>query len=220
MRNKKKEVISTTIQGQELILLSEKAIYWKEENMLIISDLHLGKINHFRKAGIPVPSSANQKNIEVLIQLLQEINTERVIFLGDLFHSAYNQEWEVFGQVLEHFPEVSFELVKGNHDILGEHQYVKHKIKVHELYLTREPFIFTHEPLEEIPTGYYALAGHIHPGVLIKGKGRQRLKLPCFWFGKRQGLLPAFGEFTGLHIITPAEEDEVYLIFEGKVLKK
>lgn len=206
--------------GEELQLIGEKAVFWTKEKMLIISDVHLGKVNHFRKAGIPVPSKANQKNIEVLIQLLQDIKPERVIFLGDLFHSSYNQEWEVLGQVLDHFPDISFELVKGNHDILGEHQYVKHKIKLHELYITREPFIFTHEPLAEIPMGFYALAGHIHPGVLMKGKGRQRLRLPCFWFGKDQGLLPAFGEFTGLHIITPGVEDEVYLVIGGKILKK
>lgn len=220
MRSNIKGSESVVIHDQELVLLPQKALYWAEKRLLVISDLHLGKINHFRKAGIPVPSAANKKNIELLIHLLQESLPERLVFLGDLFHSSYNQEWEVFGQVLEHFPEIYFELVKGNHDILSEHQYLKHDLRIHDLQLVIPPFIFTHEPLEEIPEKYYSIAGHIHPGVNIKGKGRQRLRLPCFWFGKQQALLPAFGEFTGLHMITPTEDDAVFLIVEGKVIKK
>ena len=208
------------IKGEELTLLPEKVLMWEKEKMLIISDAHLGKINHFRKAGIPVPFTANKKNIEVLIKLLQETKPKRVIFLGDLFHSSYNQEWEVFGQVLKHFPHISFELVKGNHDIMGEYQYLKHNLKIHELYLQEEPFLFTHEPLEEIPEHTYSIAGHVHPGVSMKGKGRQRLRFACFWFGKEQALLPAFGEFTGLHIISPLKEDQVYIIMQGQVIKK
>ena len=207
------------IGGEQIHLLPEKALFWPDKKVMILSDLHLGKINHFRRSGIPVPPKANQKNIELMISLFQQWNPERVIFLGDLFHSHYNPEWEVFGQVLNYFPAVSFELVKGNHDIMSEHQYLKHKLLVHDPVLVEGPFIFSHDELEVIPEGKYLISGHVHPGVIIKGKGRQRLRLPCFYFGKRKGLLPAFGEFTGIHPVIPLQEDKVFVVAEGKLIE-
>ncbi|HOX83725.1 MAG TPA: ligase-associated DNA damage response endonuclease PdeM, partial [Chryseolinea sp.] len=175
-------------------------------------------INHFRKSGIPVPSKANEKNLELIVELIDSTKPERVIFLGDLFHSHYNQEWEVFGELVKHFQSISFELVLGNHDILSEGQYSRKGITLHtELKL--HPFIFTHHPLEEEVQDFYNLAGHIHPGATLYGKARQSITLPCFYFGKHQGILPAFGMFTGLARIKPKEGDGVYLIAENTVLK-
>jgi metallophosphoesterase superfamily enzyme len=56
--------------GEVLELMPQKAIYWKRERALLIADLHLGKVNHFRKSGIPVPSKANEKNLELMIDLI------------------------------------------------------------------------------------------------------------------------------------------------------
>jgi hypothetical protein len=50
------------------------------------------------------------------------------------------------------------------------------------------------------------------------GKGRQAITLPCFYFGKQQGLLPAFGAFTGIARIRPKKNDRVYVIAENKVM--
>src|SRR5689334_18807429 len=186
------------IIDEELLLLPEKAIYWKAKGALLIADLHFGKINHFRKAGIPVPTKANEKNLEKLLSLIQSIRPQRVIFLGDLFHSHYNEEWEMVRTFIGTFPEISFELVIGNHDILSEIQYERSKIKLHHDTLNEFPFVLSHHPLENISDDFYNLAGHVHPGVLLSGKGKQAITLPCFYFADHQGILPAFGSFTGL----------------------
>jgi metallophosphoesterase superfamily enzyme len=78
--------------------------------------------------------------------------------------------------------------------------------------------VFTHHPLEETEPGYYNLAGHIHPGVALRGKGRQTLRLPCFYFGRNQALLPAFGVFTGLACIKPVRDDKIFVIIEDKIM--
>lgn len=208
------------LKGEEVFILPERAVFWPAKKILVISDLHLGKVNHFRRSGIPVPQKANQKNLELMINLFQHWQPERVIFLGDLFHSHYNQEWEVFGQVLNYFPAISFELVKGNHDIMSEHQYLKHKILVHDPILVERPFIFSHNEIQQIPMDCYLFSGHIHPGIEMKGMGRQKLRLPCFLFQKQQALLPAFGQFTGIYTVTPKEGDKVFLLIEDKVIEK
>ncbi|MDX1672145.1 MAG: hypothetical protein R3211_07370 [Balneolaceae bacterium] len=64
----------------------------------------------------------------------------------------------------------------------------------------------------------YLLSGHIHPAVKLRGKARQSMKLPCFYFGKQQGVLPAFGHFTGTHVIKPQPDDRVYAIVNQRVV--
>jgi DNA ligase-associated metallophosphoesterase len=206
------------ISGEEFELLFHKALYWPRMNTLLLADLHLGKINHFRKSGIPLPSRANDRNIELLVDVIYKVRPQRVLCLGDLFHSYYNPEWEVFGEVVKNFAEISFELVLGNHDIMSDLQYERKGIRLHEQ-LVLGNFILTHHPLEEVAAGYYNFAGHIHPGVCLHGKGRQALTLPCFYFGRHHALLPAFGVFTGLAKIRPMKDDKVFVILEDKIME-
>ena len=206
------------IFNETLELWPQKAVRWKKKNVLFIADLHLGKINHCRRSGIAVPSKANDRNLELLIDLLNFTKPERVICLGDLFHSHYNPEWEVFGELVKHYNNISFELVLGNHDIMSKIQYQRKGILLHDT-LRLGPFIFTHHPLTDVEMQCYNIPGHIHPGVNLQGKGKQSLTLPCFYFGACAGLLPAFGMFTGLARIRPKKEDKVFVIVEEKIVE-
>lgn len=207
------EVLSEAVE-----LLPQKALFLKRWKTLLIADLHFGKINHFRKSGIPVPARANDKNSETLISLLQQTKPERVIFLGDLFHSHYNEEWEVVGQIRKHFASCQFELVVGNHDILSAVQYERHHVQVTKNQLQLGKFLLTHEPLAEVPDGWYNLCGHIHPAVQLRGSGKQSVTLPCFYFGSNQAILPAFGSFTGMARIVPKKEDRIFVIADNKLI--
>lgn len=206
------------IFSHSMELLPQRAIWLTQWKTLLVADLHLGKINHFRKAGIPVPAKANTKNSETLIALLQTYQPDRVIFLGDLFHSHYNEEWEVLGQIRKHFAACEFELVLGNHDILSRVQYDRHQLSVFVGSRSLGNLILTHEPLEEIPEGQYNICGHIHPAVRLQGNGRQSVTLPCFYFGGHQAILPAFGSFTGMARIVPKKEDKIFVIADNKVM--
>ena len=205
------------VAGEELTLDPQRIIYWRSRKMMLLADLHLGKISHFRRSGIPVPIKANQENLESLVDLINLTKPERLVCLGDLFHSHYNAAWEEFGELVNHFPGVSFELVLGNHDIMSSLQYERKGITVYDR-LKIGPFLFTHHPEENIGADVYNLAGHVHPGVLMLGKGRQAMTLPCFYFGRQQGFLPAFGAFTGMARIKPQKEDRVYVIAEDKIM--
>ncbi len=205
-------------QGQQLVLHGSGAVYWKEAQTLLLADLHFGKAMHFRKRGIAVPPALAEANWDRLAMVLLEFKPQRVVFLGDLFHSSYNSEWEGFKVLLSGFTQTHFELVRGNHDVLGDGPYRELGVQVHEKPLAAGPFYLSHEPLHTIPEGLYGLAGHIHPGVILRGKGRQSLRLPCFYFGPQKGILPAFGLFTGLGILEPEPGSRVFVLAENQVI--
>jgi DNA ligase-associated metallophosphoesterase len=210
---------SLMLRGERVHLLPERGLLFPALNTLVLSDLHLGKINHFRKAGIAVPIAANEVNLEALVELIMQHKPKRVIFIGDLFHSHYNSEWESFGQVIRNFRSCSFELVPGNHDIMSISQYERYNIVVHSLrYELTTDITLIHEPTETIEEEKYFISGHIHPAVHLSGKGRQSITLPCFWFGKYQAVLPAFGVFTGMKIIRPQKGDRVFAVLKNEIL--
>ncbi|MEL7021327.1 MAG: ligase-associated DNA damage response endonuclease PdeM [Bacteroidota bacterium] len=205
-------------QQQRLHLHPFRAIYWEDTDTLFMADLHLGKAAHFRKNGLAAPAIILQKNLEQLRILLDTFAPQRVLFLGDLFHSTINNVWMAFTAFMDDYREVQFDLIQGNHDILDADYYAAARLVVHTEPLVVSPFIFSHYPLKAVPRLYYNFYGHIHPGVQLRGKGGQSLRLPCFHLGQRKGVLPAFGAFTGLAMIQATKGDELYVIAGDKVL--
>jgi len=202
-------------------LLPDKALLWRTSKTLIVSDIHIGKAAHFRKNGIALPKAVNSENLWRLANLLLDTQASRLLILGDLVHSAHNQEWEQFVDFRANFPHLEVVLVRGNHDILPDHHYQNAEINcVTELY--EDGFYFTHDPASDrreqnLTSENYHLCGHLHPAVLLRGTARQAMRLPCFWFGIHHGVLPAFGSFTGTKTIRAEKQDRVYAIGAGKV---
>ena len=186
-----------TVLGQKLHLLPEKAIWWEDQNALIIADLHIGKSAHFRKNGIPIPNEAHNSDIQVLDQLMNRFTPQKVFFLGDLFHSHENADVLSFGRFTALFPQTEFHLILGNHDILPRQTYSSMRLVVHEAIYSFPPFVFAHDRDQALSFDGYLLSGHVHPMVVLEGKGRQSMRMPCFYFGEKFGILPAFGSFKG-----------------------
>lgn len=205
------------IRDQVLSLRSDKTIFWEQEKILIVSDLHIGKVMHFRRAGFAVPLESANSNLERLSFVLLNSDIRKVIFLGDLYHSTENNETLLFWEMIRKFPNIKFILIKGNHDVHNAMHFEKKGILVYNE-LELGPFNFTHEPKKE-PEKQMNIAGHLHPAVQLRGKARNFLRLPCFHFNDWQGIIPAFGAFTGLHTLSPKRGDHVFAIVnEDKIL--
>ncbi|MFN7012992.1 MAG: ligase-associated DNA damage response endonuclease PdeM [Bacteroidia bacterium] len=203
------------ISNQHFILLNQKAVFWKEKEMLVIADLHLGKTSHFRKHGIAISHQSAVKDLEKLHDLIIEYTPLSIIFLGDLFHSDYNKEWESFIELRSFFPHVSFILVKGNHDIINPELHSKNYITLYES-LNIDGFLFSHEKMKNEKC-IFQFYGHTHPGIKIKGSGKLSLKLPCFAQKENALMLPAFGALTGLHLIHQKDYDKIYVVGNEKI---
>jgi uncharacterized protein len=204
------------VRDETLRLLPEKAIWWEKHRLLLLSDLHLGKSGHFRKHGIAAPGELNRKTLQKLGGLIDQLQPQKVIVLGDLFHSRANRDWFEFEEWRKCYP-VPFILVRGNHDLLHHSFYKKASLTVTDQ-LLMAPFRMVHEADEETPGDEMTLSGHIHPSVHLSGKGRQTLRFPCFLISERQLLLPAFGEFTGTYAIRPDESDRIFAVVEEEVI--
>lgn len=201
----------------------DRSLFWEEENTLIISDLHLGKSGHFRKAGIAIPQKVQVGDLQRLIAALYFYKAERLIIVGDFTHSVMNKELDLFSKWRKDFSQLKIDLVKGNHDILEEQWYEDNNMELHPWQLEIGDFGFRHEDkryhkaLDPIKAPF-TFSGHVHPAYLLKGRGKQALKFPCFYFTKDGCTLPAFSHFTGGHLVEPEKNEQVYAIVENEVM--
>lgn len=208
---------TVNIENEELLLLPERALFWKRKKTLLLSDLHLAKSGHFRKAGIPLPSSIHENDLSRLSKILDQFNVEKIYLLGDLFHSKQNSEWKQFERWRNKFDNIEMILVRGNHDRSEESEMREHGIDSVYAFVNEKPFFLTHEKKSAADESLYNISGHIHPGITLSGKGRQSKSFPCFWFSENFAVLPAFGNFTGHALIQPSWNDRVLIIFENKI---
>lgn len=203
------------IQHQNFVLHPCGAAFWEEKKILLISDLHLGKIVHFRKHGMAIPERAVQENFNRLNNILELFDAETIIFLGDLFHSKMNNEWDLFSDWTKTITQQLI-LVEGNHDVISKQHYADLNIEIHSEIII-DDFLLTHHPSTR--ESFFNLCGHIHPGIKLKGIGRQFLSLSCFFRKPHQMIFPAFGEFTGNFYLIPEENDKVYAIAKDEIIE-
>jgi DNA ligase-associated metallophosphoesterase len=213
-------VTECIVAGEKLLLLAEKAMYWPAKKALFVADFHLGKAASFRRAGIPLPSGTTTENVERLGRAIDKSNATQVVFLGDFLHSKEGRTASTFARFdawRSARRGLELVLVRGNHDKKAGDPPDAWGMRCIEAGEALGPFILNHEP--GASRGGYALAGHIHPAVRLSASGEKSLRLPCFWFGARYGVLPAFGAFTGNAEVLPRRGDQVFVIAEHEVMK-
>ena len=197
--------IKKKIKGQQFIFDYRKAIYWEDTSSLILSDVHVGKLNHFQKNGIAIPNDGSRNNLINIKSLVNEYDPDQVYILGDLFHSSYNQEWDDW---LVYFSKsnIKFALILGNHD---QNDSKKYGIATLHLLINSLWDLFCLLTILKKKLIKFNICGHVHPAVKLRGLGRQYMKLNCFYISDNQLILPAFGIFTGSHILKPNKTDHV-----------
>lgn len=208
------------VLGEQLVLLPERAVFWERTATLLVADAHWGKAATFRAGGIPVPRGTTLDGLARLDAMLERTSARRIVFLGDYLHARQGRspttlqalaEWRV------HHPDIQLTLVRGNHDRHAGDPPPELGLGCADPPVIEPPFAFAHYP--DPVAGGYVLAGHLHPGVHLVGRGRQRERLPCFWFRSEGAVLPAFGDFTGLAAVTPGTGDRVFVVASGQVVE-
>ena len=207
------------LEGERILLLPERAVYWPLAESLFVADVHWGKAATFRAAAIAIPDETVGDNLARLTQALDRTGARRLILLGDLLHARRGRAASVLASIGDwrtRHARLEILLVRGNHDVRAGDPPAEWNIACADAPVLLAPFVLHHEPVES--ESGYTLAGHLHPGVRLVGSARQEVRLPCFWFGARIGVLPAFSTFTGLATVRPQVGDRVFVIVEDEVI--
>lgn len=182
------------LAGEPMRLLADRALYWPARARLLIADLHLGKGDIMRAAGIAVPSGGTRHDLDRLHVLLDATGACELWVLGDFLHGRRHPRVEAeWRALLAAHPGCVASVVAGNHDraLVADAAGVMHLPDD----VRDGPFRFRHVPLEAPdPALGHVLCGHVHPVARLPGlPGRH----PALALGPGQAILPAFSAFTG-----------------------
>ena len=136
------QMIEIEWQGEKLNLLAQKGLFWPKEKTLFVADPHFGKAATFRKVGIPVSEHTTEDDCARLLQMLEQTQANRIVFLGDFLHARQGKTDPVrtlLFQWREACASVEIVLIRGNHDLKSGDPWAELSIKCHG-----EPFLIKH----------------------------------------------------------------------------
>jgi DNA ligase-associated metallophosphoesterase len=181
------------VAGTTLIADPAGALYWPEESLLVVADLHLEKGSAFAKRGVLLPPYDTATSLAGLARLIERYTPRVLIALGDSFHDDHGP---VRMSDLDRIKLKGLQRgrdwvwIAGNHDpdlppdIGGRFADV----------LALGALTFRHQPSDNAPAG--EIAGHLHPVARVAQRGRA-VSRRCFASDGRRVVMPAFGAYTG-----------------------
>lgn len=210
-------MLPVELAGDVVHLDADRALYWPARATLLVADVHFGKAQVLREGGIPLPRGSTGGDLARLDALVARHAARRLLVLGDLVHgrTAPDAAWiDRVAAWRATRPGLECVVVRGNHDRHVDPSRIG--FDVIEGTLHEAPFVFAHEPAPDARG--YVLAGHLHPGVVLRERHAPRARLPAFWFGPATGVLPAFGRLTGLMPVQADGNDRLFAVGPGMVL--
>lgn len=207
----------------------DKALWFPEQKILVISDLHIGFEDWLNASGIFLPRFQFKQIFEDLKKIFSTAGkVQEVIINGDLKHEfglISDQEWYETQEILDFLKEKSKKvvLVKGNHDSILEPIARRKEIEIRDFYVKND-VCFMHggrlfsEALEKKIK--ILVLGHRHPAIVLSDRYKQE-RYKCFlagkWKGKNVVVLPSFFPLVEGSDVLNIEENNKMFIPESKL---
>lgn len=183
-----------TVNGTALLADPSGAVFWPEERLLVVSDMHLEKASSYARRGQFLPPYDTRATLDRLARAIQRYRPQRIACLGDSFHdgeAAERLSTQDRDQLRRLVQAHDWIWVAGNHDPAPPAELggtVQAEIRIGTLALRHQP--------EKDGLTFGEVCGHFHPKAAVSARGR-RISAPCFVTDGRRMVMPAFGAFTG-----------------------
>lgn len=188
-------------RGETLHALPAGALFWPAQELLCVSDLHLGKARRYARAGGAVlPPYEVSETLERLDAALELTRATTVVCLGDSFddiHASHDLTDHAHDWLMRMQAGRRWIWIEGNHDPGPVNLAGRHLAK-----LTIGPLTFRHIAEDTPQAG--EISGHYHPKARVRARGRV-ISRRCFVCDSNRIIMPAFGTYTGgLSVKDPA----------------
>ena len=184
--------VEVTLAGARLSALGSGALFWPDQSLLCVSDLHLGKSERIaRRGGSALPPYETRDTLNRLSADLEATGARSVVCLGDSFDDlaaarALPEEERLWITRLQ--AGRRWVWIAGNHDP-GPLEFGG----THLSELPQAPLVFRHIAQDDARG---EISGHYHPKASLVARGR-RISRPAFLIDRDRMIMPAYGTYTG-----------------------
>jgi DNA ligase-associated metallophosphoesterase len=185
--------LEISVAGVSLVADCAGSLYWPDEGLLVVADLHLEKGSAFAARGVLLPPYDTATTLARLAMLIERYAPRLVIALGDSFHDgggpARMSDISRAGlKALQRGRDWLW--IAGNHDPDPADNIGGRFAET----LALGPLTFRHEASPDRCDG--EIAGHLHPQARIARRGRA-VSRRCFAGDGKRLVMPAFGAYAG-----------------------
>jgi uncharacterized protein len=179
------------VAGVTLVADLSGALFWEEQSLLVVSDLHLEKGSSFARRGTLLPPFDTAATLSRLAAVIARHDPRMVIALGDSFHdrTAHDRLPAADRDALSSLQaRRDWIWISGNHDPVLPSDLggvVAEEVAI-------GPIVFRHEPSGAAGE----IAGHLHPKARVSTRGRS-MERRCFACDGERAVMPAFGAYAG-----------------------
>ncbi|MDP1882717.1 MAG: ligase-associated DNA damage response endonuclease PdeM [Bradyrhizobium sp.] len=179
------------VAGIELVADLSGALFWEDQSLLIVSDLHLEKGSSFATRGVLLPPFDTVATLGRLAAVIARHDPHMVIALGDSIHDRTAQGRRSAGdrEALSSLQaRRDWIWISGNHDPVLPSDLggvVAEEVAIGGI-------VFRHEP----SGASGEIAGHLHPKARVSTRGRS-VERRCFACDGERAVMPAFGAYAG-----------------------
>jgi putative SbcD/Mre11-related phosphoesterase len=198
-----------------------KAIYIKDLNLVVISDLQIGEELYLaEEKGIYVPQIQLKEIKKELNEIFKKVKANRILINGDLkheFREASSQEWREVIDLAEFLRKKVKEIivVRGNHDNYLLNIASKIGLQIFDPFYLEKGYLFTHGHKKiYYPKDFHTLIiGHEEPAIVLK-EGFDKVKIPALLYGKMKNgkriiCLPAFSVLSSGTKINGVDKEDL-----------
>jgi len=184
---------SLTLAGTALAALPSGALWWPDEALLCVADLHLGKSERVaRRGGALLPPYETAETLDRLTADIARHAPRIAVCLGDSFDDAACADAltaEETARLAALMSGRDWIWIAGNHDPAPLSVAGRHLAE-----FTLGPLTFRHIARPDARSG--EVSGHWHPKARVALRGRT-ISRPCFLTDDARLILPAYGAYTG-----------------------
>ncbi len=184
--------IAFSFSGQDLTALGSGALWWPEQGLLCVSDLHLGKSERIARRGGPtLPPYDSRETLTRLASDLARTGATTVVCLGDSF-----DDLDASGALAAEDRQQITAMQAGRRWIWIEGNHDPGPVEMGGTHLSEwacHDLIFRHIA-QQNSAG--EISGHYHPKVNLNVRGRS-ITRPAFLLDQSRLILPAYGAYTG-----------------------
>jgi hypothetical protein len=180
------------VAGVDLVADPAGALYWPEQRLLAVADLHLEKGSSFAACGVLLPPYDTAATLARLAGLIDRYAPQVMVALGDSFHDGRGpgRLADTDRATLKHLQRGrDWIWIAGNHDPDPAEGIGGRFLAT----LVLGALTFRHQPSE---ASRGEIAGHLHPIARVARRGRA-VSRRCFACDGDQLVMPAFGAYAG-----------------------
>ena len=205
--------------GQVMELHPSGALFWQQQDMLVVGDLHLEKASSYHRSGQFLPPYDTSETLRSLALAIRLFTPARLMLLGDVFHDG--KAWQRMAKsdrdwLLTLLKGIDTFWVEGNHD---QNFVPPGHIARESCELGGITFRHAMDTTGQVPE----ISAHYHPVAFIRYRGA-RVRRACFVCTPQRLMMPAFGALTGgldvsNNVLSPLRgmDTQIYLLGKNAV---